>query len=188
MTGRAFQTILPPNATFMEKALEETISRSTDLDIAISSLWNINTMPKALKPALLPYLAWSLGVEVWSSDMTVAQKEETIKNYLVIRALRGTRAAIEKAYEALGVEVEIVENPPSKRYPMGEPHKFKLKISAQPISRELRGEISRLTDLLKPLKAKYFIDVDIEFEKKMGIFITGRVTGVARFLAEVTSA
>ena len=183
---RAYKSLLPPNATFMEKALEESIFSATNLDVEISSIWNIDTMPAHLKPVLLPYLAWTMGVEIWSSDMSIAQKEQMIRDYLVIRAMRGTKEAIQKAYRAIGVnDVEIIENPPSERYPAGEPFKFKLTITAQPISNELRNEIRRLTDLLKPLRTKYFIDIDVELKQNVGVVVTGRVTNIARLMMRV---
>ena len=184
----AFKSILPPNATYMERALEATIARTTDLDVAIGTLWNLDQMPSHLKPILLPYLAWSLGVEIWSDEMTIMQKEQMIRDYLVIRALRGTKAAIEKTYQALNVAVEIIENPVSKRYPKGEPFKFKLKISSQPIPLELKEEIRRLTDLLKPLRTNYFIDIEVTFLSNIALAMTGRITSVARFLGAVNYA
>lgn len=181
----AFKSLLPPNSTPMEKALEETIYSATDLDVEISSIWNIDTMPEHLKPVLLPYLAWTMGVEIWSKDMSPAQKELMIREYLTIRAVRGTKAAIEKAYQSIGVDVDIEENPPSERYPDGEPFKFKLTITAQAISGELRDEIRRLTDLLKPLRSKYFIDIDIDLKQRVGIVVTGRVTNIARLMMRI---
>ena len=119
--------------------------------------------------------------------MGYKQKKDLIKKYIVIRTLRGTKRAIELAYGVLGVSVEIEEYPVVET-PEGEervPFKFALKITAQAISREFRQEIMRLTDLLKPLRTQYFIEVAVKINGKAFALPLLRVTNVARFSARI---
>jgi phage tail P2-like protein len=178
-----FKSLLPPNATGLELALEETMFRATDLEVKLATIWDVDN----ISSSLLPYLAWSLGVEIWGSDeeFPVEQKRQLIRDYLVIRTLRGTVGAIKRAYGAIGVKAELIENPPSERYPKGEPFKFKLKISGQPITAELRKKVIRLTDLLKPLRTKYFVQIDVELTGSTGLAFMARNTHINRFLAKV---
>lgn len=165
------ESLLPKNSTPFERALEESIFRATDLDFEIERLWN----PDKVSETFLPYLAWSLGVEIWSDAISIEKKRALIREYLVIRKLRGTKAAIERAYKAINANVEIIERPD------GQPFRFKLKVSGDPLTPELRAEVLRLTTLLKPVRTLFELEVEFIGEKRLGLYATARVTPVARF-------
>ncbi|MFK7827912.1 MAG: phage tail protein I [Oligoflexales bacterium] len=182
------KSLLPPNSTPFERALEEALYSSTALDVGFNELYNYQTCAKEH----LSYLAWTLGVEIWGDDsrMSEQQKRELIKEYIGIRTLRGTKAAIEKAYGILGVKVTIEENPRRKNEDgsLGDPlpYKFRLKIKGQSISERFRSEIMRMTDLLKPLRTEYFFDISYEFDgPKIKLAPMQRVTGIVRIKGEL---
>jgi len=57
-------SVLPPNATPFERNLESAGWRlGDDGPAGIRSLWN----PQSIPAALLPWLAWALGVEAWDA-------------------------------------------------------------------------------------------------------------------------
>ena len=167
--------------------MESTIFSATDLDFEISKLYDY----KSISEKMLPYLAWAVGVDIWSYDeqMSVEKKRELIKEYIAIRMLRGTKSSIEKAYKILGVKVEIEENPREikENGELGDrlPFKFRLKISGQAISRDFKMEIMRMTDLLKPLKAHYHIDITFDFKDNLYLGVASRHTAVVRLKGEL---
>ena len=61
----AAPSLLPPNATPLERALEMLAAlRLGKIDTPFRELWNAQTCPEEL----LPYLAWGLSVDQWSAD------------------------------------------------------------------------------------------------------------------------
>lgn len=58
-------SLLPPNATELERALELLIdARIGDISTPLRDLWSAENCPEAL----LPWLAWALSVDQWSAD------------------------------------------------------------------------------------------------------------------------
>lgn len=103
--GAPVHTLLPANATALERALALTVGRLSDLK-PVDTLWN-----PALCPApALPWLAWALSVDEWDSDWTEAQQREVIAASIDIHRHKGTLWSIRRALEAAGYgDAEIVE-------------------------------------------------------------------------------
>lgn len=103
-------TLLPPNATTAERALEQvTAERLCQLDAGaelIGTLWNPQTCPAAL----LPWLAWALSVDEWNSDWPEETKRAVCAESAELHRIKGTPAAVKKALQAMGYDsVEIIE-------------------------------------------------------------------------------
>lgn len=96
-------SLLPPNATVFERALEAALVRPVPVEIG--NLWN----PQLCPEAFLPHLAWSLSVSNWRDDWPVAIKRAAIAQALPTIARRGTIAAVRAGLLDLGVEVSFVE-------------------------------------------------------------------------------
>jgi phage tail P2-like protein len=115
-------TLLPPNATFLERSLESVIDQAPP-PIALGSIIDPDTCPIDL----LPWLAWSLSIENWSNEWPEATKREAVKKATYVQSIKGTREAVESAVTALGGTAFIVEwfeqNPPKL------PHTFLLAIN-----------------------------------------------------------
>ncbi|WP_441006303.1 phage tail protein I, partial [Burkholderia pseudomallei] len=54
-------SLLPPNATALERRLADTNARISDIPVDIGKLMD----PDAIPLRFLPWLAWHLGVETW---------------------------------------------------------------------------------------------------------------------------
>ena len=53
-------SILPPNVTRAERALEGATARLDDVPVPIRSMWNPATCPAFL----LPWIAWGLSIDL----------------------------------------------------------------------------------------------------------------------------
>ncbi len=98
-------SLLPPNATPFERALEAALAQ--DVDIPIRKLWSSADCPVRL----LPYLAWSLGVEEWDPDWPVAVKRAAVANAIAVHREKGTLAGLKRVLSTAGAEYEYVERP-----------------------------------------------------------------------------
>ncbi len=104
--------LLPPSATPQERALSLAAARAASPDAdGMRRIWNPDTCPVAL----LPWLAWSLGVEPWETAWADDQKRDAIRAAFEVRRRRGTVGAIRRAVDALGygrvIVVEGIEGP-----------------------------------------------------------------------------
>lgn len=122
-------TLLPPNATPLERAIDAAGARVTDIPVPLRRLWNPDTCPAAL----LPYLAYALSIDSWSSDWPEAVKRARIRAAIAIQRRKGTAASIRDVIRSFGGAVAIREwwqmDPP------GEPHTFALTVSLDGIVR-----------------------------------------------------
>lgn len=99
-------SLLPPNATPLERALESDAARLDEIAVPIDTLWIAETCPVAL----LPWLAWSQSVDTWNPDWPEAVKRQVIANAFDVHRVKGTLGALRRALEALDLDgVEISE-------------------------------------------------------------------------------
>lgn len=90
-------SILPPNSTPAERAIESASSFVRDLVVPIRHLWNPETCPAAF----LPWLAWSWSVDSWNPDWPEATKRAVIAASPRVHRLKGTVAAVRTAAQAV---------------------------------------------------------------------------------------
>ena len=93
----AFTSLLPPNATALERRLEQVLARVEQIEVPVRELWNPATCPAAL----LPWLAWALSVDTWRSDWPEATKRAVIAAAPQVHRLKGTAAAVKAAVAAV---------------------------------------------------------------------------------------
>lgn len=159
------KSILPNNSSYLQKSLDTVIAKYFEpqtyindefigekFDDIIGKIWDFEN----INENLLPWLAWSLGVEIWNDGMTISQKREIIKTYISIRKARGTKFSIVEAFKALGVKATLTENPDPKK-----PFFFKLVLGD--MNSEMRSAVFRMVDLLKPLRTSYIMDIRLPY-------------------------
>jgi phage tail P2-like protein len=99
-------TILPPNATATELAVEATSARIGDVPVPNATLWDADTCPAAF----LPWLANALSVDDWSPDWTDEIKREVIRQSINVHRRKGTIGALRTALRAADLgEVQVIE-------------------------------------------------------------------------------
>src|SRR5690606_12680628 len=116
-------SLLPPNATPQERAIEQATARVGEIPVPLRALWNPDTCPTEL----LPWLAWALGVANWKSYWPESVKRATLRNAVRIAKRRGTRASVQQVVENFGAHLVLKEwwEPGGS----GEPHTFAVVIN-----------------------------------------------------------
>lgn len=100
-----YPTLLPPNHTRIELALEAAMRvGAPDLE-PIAQLMNPDTCPLDL----LPWLAWAFSVDVWEDSWAEDVKRNVIRNSIAIHKVKGTLAAVRRALESIGFTTDITE-------------------------------------------------------------------------------
>lgn len=132
-------SLLPINATALERAAEAFGVRATDIPVLVRALWNPETCPLNL----LPWLAWAWSVDSWSDDWSESQKRDTVKQALAVQRIKGTVGAVRRALGALGLPVRVQEW--FNRTPTGQPYTFRLLLDVD------QGALTKV-DLAKVLE------------------------------------
>ncbi len=101
----AVASILPPNATPVAKAVEAATARLGEVPVQIREVWNADTCPQEL----LPWLAWGLGLQTWSSDWPEAVQRQRVKNAIPIARTMGTAKSVRDVVASFGGAVALKE-------------------------------------------------------------------------------
>lgn len=105
-------TILPPNATPLERAFDGAAGRISRIDAGpVGTLWDPGRCPEPL----LARLAWALGLDDWDDDWPEAAKRRALRLARRRHELRGTWAAVEAELDLMQAAYEWSE---SKTKPM----------------------------------------------------------------------
>lgn len=107
-------TLLPPNSSPIERAVEA--ATALGIDLRISDLWN----PKTCPDSALPWLAWALHVsdsEGWKLAATTDQRRALIAKSITLHKKKGTPWSIKETLKAAGFnDLDIQEHLPQNRY------------------------------------------------------------------------
>ena len=106
--------LLPFSATPLERAVDGASARIDELDVPVRDLWDPGKCPLAL----LPWLAWGLGVETWEPDWPEAVKRQFCAEAFEVHRERGTAAAIRRVLSLIGAVYDYVEGPDGGLDPM----------------------------------------------------------------------
>lgn len=139
-------SLLPPNATAQERAIEAATARVGDIDAPVLALLNPDTCPLPL----LPWLAWALSIDAWKSYWPEHIKRSVVRNALSIQRRKGTADSVRAVVQAFGGAVILREW--FQQEPAGEPHTFDMVLN-------LSGEGGQVAS------ASYVDDVIAEVER-----------------------
>ncbi|APF87469.1 phage tail protein I [Ralstonia solanacearum] len=139
-------TLLPPNATPLERRAARAGARIERVPVPLRDLWNPATCPGEL----LPFLAWSFSVDRWNPAWPLAAKRAvTAASYFVHRK-KGTIGALRRAVEPLGYLIRVIEwwqtNPPGPRGSL----RLDVGVLQTGINEAMYAELERLIDDAKP--------------------------------------
>lgn len=142
-------SLLPPNATSLERALEKATLRLDSLPVPLHDLWNPSTCPASL----LPWLAWANSVDQWDAGWTEQERRDVIKASLYVHKRKGTIGALDRALRPLGNLIEVREW--FEEQPKAAPYTFRVVIgtATKPVTAELYDQMERLIDSAKNLRS-----------------------------------
>ena len=156
MSDRKFLSVLPWHSTGTERALERAGLWVEGNDFS-NDTWNPDNCPEHL----LPWLAWSLSVEVFDSRWPVEIRRNVIRSSIEVHRKHGTLGGLKTALAALGVDIRVTE-----WFDTGaRPYTFSIKALATVdligdpsiplLSSQLRDQVMRVIDSVKPVRAHY---------------------------------
>lgn len=162
--------LLPPNATKLERGLSEVAARVSDVPTPLRALWNPDTCPAAL----LPWLAWSLGVAAWKPYWSEQIKRRRIKQAVEIHRRRGTVQSVRRVVESFGAGVAIREWWQTE--PKGTPHTFELVLTVRADNNvaELQNDIIQEVHRVKPVRSHFTLIAGIAAEGGIGTYAAAR--------------
>lgn len=178
-----FNSLLPPNASLLERAFDKVFDRILQIPVNIRSVWRPEDCPKEL----LPWLAWAMSVDTWeeeweTNDVFDQLKRDVISESVQTQRHKGTAATIQQVFDTLGVTVDLtewweplIEDPPSIPSAV---HTFDVKLfvnnnfvpgSAETLlSGDLYQSITNTLDAIKPVRSYYTFTVGFAFNNKIG--------------------
>lgn len=137
--------LLPPATKPLERALAQVCAAAEDLQSPIGDLWS----PADCPSALLPWLAWAMGVEDWDGRWSDEQKRAAIAASIPIKRYRGTIGAVRRALGALGFGVDVQEW--FAQIPAGDPYTFQLHLVIDQVGYDM-ADLDRMLQLVERAK------------------------------------
>lgn len=172
-------SLLPPNATPLETALEETAARLSDVPVPLRALWDPATCPAEL----LPWLAWGVSIDFWDAAWTVEQKRAAIAGAIDAQRRKGTRASLRAVLDRFDPLIELVEWFEDSE--LLEPHTFRLELPLA-LDSEVAYDTALITALVrdisavKPLRSHMMVVQRMHAEAHAALLSGAIVAGVAR--------
>ena len=177
-------SLLPPNATAVERAIEAVAAERIDAVPAPQrSLWNPDTCPLPL----LPFLAWALSIDDWDPSWPEAVKRQQVRQAIPDHRHKGSaavvRAAIARRDLLAGEGIDTGAEPTGlvewwQDTPRGQPHTFRVEVPVSPGSprgsaafvAQLKADIDRV----KPARSH------MSTRQRLGAALRGSVVGRSR--------
>lgn len=143
-------SLLPPNSTPQERALEQATARIGAVPLPMRTLWDPDTCPVGL----LPFLAWTLSVDQWRADWPESVKRQAIRDSIPIHRRKGTVASLKRAISALGFSVEFAEWWQAAGAGL-DPHEFKAEVETYGLGLTLEQarQVLEIIEATKPLRS-----------------------------------
>lgn len=118
----ASNSLLPPNATPLERSLEAVTARLSDIELPLAPLMDPATIPLTT----LPWLAWGLSVDSWDPEWSAEAKRTAVAESIALHRRKGTRHSVEQTlarFDSLSRVVEWFDQVPRAR-----PHTFEVHL------------------------------------------------------------
>lgn len=151
------KSLIPPNATSLEKAVEQLGHQISNLTVPFVSLHRIDQCPDKF----LPWLAWQHRVEYWNPQWPDFDKRSAITAAKAFNAQRGTRASLQSLLNTVITEYQLKAW--HQFEPKGEPYTFVVQVLDQVIlSIEQLAQIHTAVDATKSMRDQYSIDATVK--------------------------
>lgn len=171
----------PRDATPLEIAASGADARLLDAPThIIRAVWSPDDCPAHL----LPYLAAAWSVDHWNPAWPESVKREVIRRAPEIHRLKGTRRAMQRALDALGIKTRIREW--FEQTPHGQPYTFHLTAYAtahlfgeatELLSAALQRDILETIRATKPVSRWFSFEIGVGLARNVAATAGGRVLG-----------
>lgn len=146
-------SLLPPNSTAAERALEDVLRVRLDIS-NIAAMKN----PFACQADVLPFLASELAISHWDTTWSVQAKREAVAGAIRFHKIKGTRAAVEEVLQRFHPALSVVEW--HEASPRRAPRTFEVRapvgeIPASFLTQETTNAIIEDVAAAKPLSAHF---------------------------------
>lgn len=166
-------SLLPPNASKLSRAVEAATARFADLPVPIRKLVDPDLCPIEH----LPYLAWALSIDAWSSDWPEAVKRARVRYAIEIQRRKGTSESVRTVVQSFGGAVALREW--WQTTPRGEPHTFSLVVTltgegGMPASAAFAEAVIDEVRRTKPVRSHFTYTQGVSFARPIGIIAVAR--------------
>ncbi|WP_440055482.1 phage tail protein I [Pseudoalteromonas sp. T1lg65] len=173
--------------TQLQQAISEQLLPVAQGADVIGTLWQPDTCPAGL----LPWLAWSQGVEHWDENWNEATKRKIIAQSYEQHKFLGTRFAVINGLAPFGYRTNIKEW--FEKHPQGEPGTFSVDVSVtdKGINSELIEQIHASVTQTKRKSVQFDLSVSLLSESKIQLAAAScsslSATVYPYFASEITS-
>lgn len=179
-------SLLPPASTDLEKALEQVAQGILDIPTPIRSVWSPDDCPIGL----LPWLAWGLSLDNWSSDWSEGIKRARVRNAIPIARRKGTAESVRAVVASFGGSVAIREW--WQQEPKGVPHSFNLILNLEqegaPASAAFVDQVIAEVRRAKPVRSHFTFTQGVSARANVGLIAVARPTIYARLSCTAPAA
>ncbi|HFX2802446.1 TPA: phage tail protein I [Pseudomonas aeruginosa] len=159
-------SLLPPNASQVERAVEQAIARHAGLPVPLRELWNPDTCPEYL----LPWLAWSLSLDNWQPYWPLNVKRARIKTAVEIQRRKGTAKSVRDVVGSFGSALALREW--WQKSPMGPPHTFEVTLTlgaGVPNTAAYQQDIIKEIERTKPVRSHFTLTLGLSATAGLGL-------------------
>ncbi|UBM11727.1 phage tail protein I [Cupriavidus metallidurans] len=178
-------SLLPPNATALERNLAEASKRLGEIPTPLREVMR----PDSIPVEQLPWLAWHLGIDAWKTYWPEQTRRARVKSAIPIARKNGTAAAVREVVAAFGGNIALREW--WQMNPRGTPGTFDLVLTlsgrdGETATAAFVADVIAEIDRTKPVRAHYNFTQGIEKVSTVGIAVACRAAVYNRLLLSDT--
>ena len=177
------QSLVPVNATILERALERLTRRVDVVPVPLRDLWNPWTCPARF----LPWLAYALSIDSWDPAWPEGVKRNLVAQAIDIQRKKGTAASVRQVVEAFGGAIALREW--WQMTPPGAPYTFDLVLTlngegGQPATAAFVNQVIDEVARTKPAGAHFNFTQGVSAEAGLGVAGAARAAVFRRLQLE----
>lgn len=166
-------SLLPPNATVLERNLAEASKRLGDVPAPLRQIM----LPDSIPLEQLPWLAWHLGIDAWKTYWSEQTRRARVKAAIPIARKNGTAAAVREVVAAFGGNIALREW--WQMNPRGKPGTFDLVLTLSgrdgaTATAAFVADVIAEIDRTKPVRAHYNFTQGIEKMSAVAVAVACR--------------
>jgi phage tail P2-like protein len=176
-------SLLPPNATAIERAFEKVAMQIAAIPTPVREVWNADTCPLPL----LPWLAWALGIRQWNTTWSEPIRRSIVRNALAIARRKGTRRSVVEVVEAFGGAIALREN--FEMDPPGPAHTFTAVLTlngqaGEPVTARFVEEVVAEIERTKPVRSHFTFTQGLSLGAVIAVVAAARPVVIRRLNLE----